>query len=217
MDASVGTAPGAAPGEDLTLARLVPRPSRMRDAVLILAAVLLLAAAWGAPAVVSPEVRPAGMAQWIALASTRQVLTVTEVDLEAWPSATVVAVDPVAGAVPAGAWVIPGPWPRDDGGVTDGGWFGAGGGDSDGDGEVPADLRAEMTPRQALSQRLDPGLHRLVVLWEVENCDALSGAPPVVVLRGSLGVTTRRSLGATISGPAWDVALLRRSGICGPA
>jgi len=190
------------------LAPLVPRRSPARNVALTLAVLLVLAAVWFSPALLRPALDPgpthAGTGS--AVVGQHQVLTVIEIQPFAWPSATLLGVDPIDGADVGGAWLLP---------IPDDGSFPATDDPSDLTDAV-AGLRsaypgADVEPGGSLPHTFRSGerLH-LAILWDILDCTALR--PGDVDSAGyayeelTTTATVRNALGTTSTATLWDGA-----------
>jgi hypothetical protein len=158
---------------DPTLATLVPRRSRLRDAVAVTAGVLVVLLALASATVLRPgfEGGWAGGARQID--GTERLDTMYWRVPTGWTTVTLVGVDDVPGARVEGAWLLP----------------------ADGT-SLPDDPAREGDPLPASAA---PGTEvQVVVRWRVTECERAAGATPVVHLRSALGLRSTVELGGTL-------------------
>ncbi|WP_019135310.1 hypothetical protein [Cellulomonas massiliensis] len=158
---------------DPTLATLVPRRSRLRDAAAVTAGVLVVLLALASATVL----RPGFDGSWAA--GARQIDGTDRLDTQywrvptGWTTVTLLGVEDVPGATVEGAWLLP----------------------SDGT-SVPSDPAGEGDPLPASAA---PGTEvQVVVRWRVTDCERAAAATPVVHLRSALGLRSTVDLGGTL-------------------
>jgi hypothetical protein len=136
------------------------------------------------------------------------VLVAVALQPDVWPYATVSAVDDVAGAKVAGAWLLPN--------VTDSVLpAGRAGEYATGLDYLRAGLPGVELGAAELPQRLHDGKPALlIILWEITDCSRLRASERVrIEIRSVLGTTTRETL-VELAAPGFDVATLASSGTC---
>jgi hypothetical protein len=99
-----------APVPDPTLLTLIPRPSRRRNAVLAVAAVVVLVGLWFSPDLLRPSVVGSAGGGSTGPVGAHEVRSAIDLDPHGWPWFTIESVADVPGATVEDAWVIP----RDD-------------------------------------------------------------------------------------------------------
>ena len=174
---------------DPTLEALVPRGSAWRNTVLVVLGLALLAAAWFLPPVARPSIGTASGASWREFAAARQVVLVAGLEPRTPAGLQVRAVEDVPGAHVVAAWAT------DDRleAVED-----AAAATPEGRGLSASDYAAALgvTDADRLPRTVAPdGDATLVVLWQLDDCTALTGQAPVVVAGSRWGVTAHDSLG----------------------
>lgn len=192
------------------LAPLAPRRSPLRNIVLGLLAIAVLVGAWFSPAILRPALVGTSGGGWaVELPESGTLLTVSQLHPEAWPHATVDAVQAVPGAMPAAVWVFIEPEPvgtRIPAATTPhryleesypGLAFPA-------EGTLPARVHS-----RAESTRFDDGELVIAIAWEITDCSALVSEDddayrteedqPRAVVRSALGRESRTSLGYSAS------------------
>lgn len=195
---------------DRTLLTLIPRPSRRRNLLLGVAALVTLVGAWLSPMALRPSVSPADSAgSWSALSGAGQIVVVSRLEPNGWPTPELVSVTDVPGAVVSGAWLVPATdltfdepaRPADHGSGLD-------------------YLRAAAPGRRfdessALPQPVRRGVvTQLVVIWDVVDCSSLSpDIVPSAELRTVVGTTVRDEL-PDLTSPGFDVPTLVDNGMC---
>lgn len=199
---------------DPSMERLAPRPSRVRNLLLVLAGIAVLLAAWFSPVVLRASLSPRDGSQagsWSALPSHRQVLTTSLLTAQTWPRVDVRSVDDVPGAHVAGAWIV-------DASVS--GAFDDSVDESDyesGRSYIEASMPGFDAERDALPTSLDHGHSAfLIVLWDIDSCDELEAgqtSPATADARTVLRTSRAVDL-PDFAGPGFDIDALRGSGIC---
>jgi hypothetical protein len=189
---------------DPTIDALVPRGSARRNAVLVGLAVLLLAGLWYVPPLLRPALGDSDGGMVREYVVDRQVVQLAGIEPHGTGGVEVRSVGNVSGAHVLGAWVVAGNvWNGEAPATPDGPsprGFVASLGVGDGD-KLPRTVAsgAEAT---------------LVVLWQVDDCQALTGTPPTVRVATRWGATRDDPV------PSPFVVFLGsdddRSGPCGP-
>ncbi len=181
---------------DPTLEALVPRGSWRRNVVLVVLGLALLAAAWFLPPLLRPGIGNGPGGSWQELDAAGQVVLVAGVEPTTWGGTRVLSVDGLPGAHVVDAWAVdadlwggdpqagvavapeparsPGMSARDyvaSLGVTD----------------------AERLPRAVASD----GDATLVVLWQIDDCTALTGQEVSLTVANRWGA--RRTAGLSLS------------------
>lgn len=183
---------------DPTLEMLVPRPSRLRGAALVVLALFVLLSAWVVPALVRPTIGTSSSAAGREFAAERRELVLTEVAPGGWGGLTVNEIDDVPGAHAVGAWAVEGI--------------------SDALRTMPAiDVASDeyvtrlgVTDADRLPRHLAAGRPAmLVVLWQIDSCrTAASGgaASTPVHLQGPLGNARVETVPASpmLGGTEWS-------------
>lgn len=89
------------------LAPLAPRRSPLRNVALGLLAALVLVGAWFSPALLRPSLTGSSGGGWsVELPESRTLLTVSQLDPDPWPHASVTGVEALPGATPEAAWIF---------------------------------------------------------------------------------------------------------------
>lgn len=169
---------------DPTLEALVPRGSSWRSAGLVLLGLALTAAAWALPPVVWPSVGTNPGGSWQEFAAQKQVLVVAGIEPRTWGGTRVISVHDVPGAHVVAAWA-----------TNEDLWGGAGSHpvapapspDTRTPDEVVAEwglTAADRLPRTVTSDRDAT----LLVLWQIDDCGALTDVQPEVVVGSRWGV-----------------------------
>lgn len=96
-----------APVPDPTLLTLIPRPSRRRNAVLAVAAVVVLVGLWFSPDLLRPSVRGSAGGGSTGPVSAHEVRSAIDLDPHGWPWFTIESVADLPGATVEDAWVTP--------------------------------------------------------------------------------------------------------------
>lgn len=200
---------------DSSMDTLLPRPSRARNAVILLAALGLVFAAWWSPKVLRPGLSDTGgRGTWSALGRHNQVFTEVEVAGAGWPSIVVRGVMAVPGASVAGAWLVD----SVEGRSTEGRSVTVDPDDFASGLDVVRAVYPEIDVDAALPQRIGEGERAvLVVLWSIDDCDLLdadgSADTITVDVRSIVGVHAAVAVDAIVH-PGFDVPTLRQSATC---
>lgn len=214
MSATESSSMSDTPAADPTLTALAPTSTRPRNRLLVLTICTVLVAAMFSPTLLRPSVVPANggsFGSWHALPSHRQVVTITQVTGQNWPSVELRSVLDVPGAEVENAWMVDDSVLVDFDDSVDESAFDSG--DAYLRGAMPEfDPAADALPRRI--GRDQSGI--LIVLWNVTGCDALDTvepAPAMIALRTVVRTGHREELPA-IAAPGFDVATLREVGAC---
>ncbi len=194
---------------DPTMGTLVPAEHYGRNLLAFVVVLLVLAGAWMSDGVLEMSIVPdqAGLgSSWSAVPLGGQVLTVSTISPDGWPSFSVEEVGDTSGAEVVGAWIL------------------------------PTNQASDAVAGQSLSgveyvRRYFPGQaidastalpftvaagedQLLVIMWAITNCEALQvGEPVTVELRSKLGTSTSEEL-SKFSRPAAFFDTLVDTGIC---
>lgn len=186
------------PRADDALEALLP-PRRRTGAVVPAVAVLVLVLAWFSPQLLRPSVwdgSGGGRSTTFGPAGS-QLLTTTVTSTDSWLPFTVERVGDVPGARVVGAWLVTGPDAVTAERGVEGSLVSA-------DGYV-AQVVSSPSGAQLPRRMAAGGPAALLVLWEVEDCDALQPeVEAVVTLRNVLGVTVVDTL-PSFSAPSSDL------------
>lgn len=196
------------------MAQLAPRPSRARNRLLLFAGAVALVAAVFSPNVLRPSVSPPNDGQfgsWGALPSHGQVMTITSLAAQTWPRVDIRSIGDVPGAQLAGAWMVDESVLADFDDTLDESNY------ESGLRYIEAAMSSFDAERDALPQSLGRGdTAILIVLWDIDSCDALEVVPPVparLETRTIIRTSSTENL-PDIAAPGFDVETLRQSGTC---
>jgi len=199
---------------DPSMAQLAPRPSRARNRLLVLLAVVALCGAVFSPNFLRPSVIPDNggySGSWSALPSHREVMTITTITAQTWPRVDVRSIADVPGAQLAGAWMVDeSVLAGFDDTLDESGY-------ESGLSYIEAAMPGFDAERDALPQSLGHGDDAiLILLWVIDHCDTLDLVPkvPARVKTRTIVHTTHTESLPEIAAPGFDVDTLRELGAC---